>query len=62
VHEGQSEIKELRYHPYYHDLLATTSSDGVHVFRPNFSPVSESDDKEEQVMEDIVLKEGEDIE
>jgi ribosome assembly protein RRB1 len=62
VHEGQSEIKELRYHPYYHDLLATTSSDGVHVFRPNFSPVSESDDKEEQVMEDIVLKEREDIE
>ena len=64
VHEGQNEIKELRYHPYYHDLIATTSSDGIHIFRPNFSPISESDKlvKDEKVMDDIILKEGENIE
>jgi len=51
----------LRYHPYFYDVIATTSKDGIHIFRPNFSP-EEEEQKDTKVMDDIVIKEEQDLE
>jgi hypothetical protein len=35
-------MKELRFHPYYREMIITTAEDSYNVFRPNLDP--EDDD------------------
>ena len=35
-------MKELRFHPQFACLMATTAEDSFNVFRPNLEPVEES--------------------
>ena len=37
-HQGQRHIKELRFHPLFDSMLATTAEDSYNVFKPNFDP------------------------
>ena len=37
-HQGQSNMKELRFHPQYQTVIATTAQDSFNVFRPNLDP------------------------
>jgi ribosome assembly protein RRB1 len=48
LHQGQDDIKELRFHPYYDCMIASTANDGLNLFRPNFSPVPEDSDSEDE--------------
>ena len=41
LHQGQNNIKELRFHPYYREMLLTTAEDSYNVFRPNLEPDEE---------------------
>lgn len=41
-------MKELRFHPYYREMLVTTSEDSYNIFRPNLEPDEDED-------EDLVL-------
>ncbi len=34
LHQGLENIKELKYHPIYNELLIATGSNGVHLFKP----------------------------
>ena len=45
VHQGQQDLKELRWHPVYEELILTTASDGFNIFKPNFA---EDDDLNEE--------------
>ena len=38
LHQGQKNMKELRFHPQYRSLLLTTAEDSFNVFRPNLDP------------------------
>ena len=40
-HQGQNNMKELRFHPQFSCLMATTAEDSFNVFRPNLEPVEE---------------------
>ena len=40
-------MKELRFHPQYHNLLFTTAEDSFSVFRPNLDPDFEEYGEEE---------------
>lgn len=42
LHQGQTNMKELRFHPYYKEMLITTAEDSYNIFRPNLEP--EEDD------------------
>jgi len=35
-------MKELRFHPYYQEMIITTAEDSYNIFRPNLDP--EEDD------------------
>ena len=37
-------MKELRFHPQYSCLVATTAEDSFNVFRPNLEPVDSRED------------------
>ena len=43
-HQGQNNMKELRFHPQFSCLMATTAEDSFNVFRPNLEPVDEKDE------------------
>jgi len=38
LHQGQKNMKELRFHPQHRTLLLTTAEDSFNVFRPNLDP------------------------
>lgn len=51
LHQGQTNMKELRFHPQYRSLILTTAQDSFNIFRPNLDPEDEEEtpatDKEE---------------
>ena len=36
-------MKELRFHPYFKEMLLTTAEDSYNVFRPNLEPEAEEE-------------------
>ena len=51
LHQGQKNMKELRFHPQFRTLLITTAEDSFNVFRPNLDPDVE-DGPADQSMEE----------
>ena len=51
LHQGQKNMKELRFHPEFRTVLFSTAEDSFNVFRPNldpdYVPQSEPEDKED---------------
>lgn len=41
LHQGQTNMKELRFHPYYKEMILTTAEDSYNIFRPNLDPEEE---------------------
>lgn len=50
LHQGQMNMKELRFHPQIANLIFTTAEDSFNLFRPNLEPVDEEIDDENQAM------------
>lgn len=48
LHQGQMDMKEIRFHPQYRTLLCTTAADSINVFRPNFEPDEEEEEEQKQ--------------
>ena len=38
LHQGQNNMKEVRFHPQFRTLMFTTAEDSFNVFRPNLDP------------------------
>ena len=57
LHQGQNQIKELRFHPQYACLLTTTAEDSFNVFRPNLEPM-ENEEEDNAEMDDDVLQQA----
>ena len=53
LHQGQEDIKEIRWHPFYKDVLMTTAHTGFNLFKPaiNEDAASEEDSEEENKLE-----------
>ncbi|CAD8210558.1 unnamed protein product [Paramecium octaurelia] len=49
VHQGQKDLKELKYHPIYYEMIVSTSANGFNVFKPT---LDEEEKKSEQSEED----------
>jgi len=51
LHQGQKNMKELRFHPQFRTLLLTTAEDSFNVFRPNLDPDVEETPSDQQMEE-----------
>ena len=49
LHQGQNNIKELRFHPLYRELILTTAEDSYNIFRPNLEPPEDEDEEPQSV-------------
>ncbi len=38
LHQGQSEIKEIKFHPVYFEMTVSSSIDSINLFKPNYEP------------------------
>jgi len=59
LHQGQKNMKELRFHPQYRSLLLTTAEDSFNVFRPNLDPDYEEDEAGLQQIDEEISDEEE---
>lgn len=41
LHQGQEEIKEIKFHPVYFEMIASSSLDSINLFKPNYEPPEE---------------------
>jgi len=48
LHQGQSHVKDLKFHPVYKNMMATTAENGINLFKPAFDDDSDSEDNEEE--------------
>jgi len=48
LHQGQDNIKEIRYHPYYYEMVVSTALNGFHVFKPNLDDYNAREEEEEE--------------
>jgi ribosome assembly protein RRB1 len=44
LHQGQKNMKELRFHPQFGTLIVTTAEDSFNLFRPNLEPDEEPEE------------------
>ncbi len=53
LHQGQNDMKELRFHPQFRTLIFSTAADSFNIFRPNLEP----EEEEEKIGNNIVEEE-----
>lgn len=47
LHQGQENLKDVKYHPYFEDMLLSTAENGLNMFKPNFNEDEDEEDDEE---------------
>lgn len=52
LHQGQEDIKEIRFHPIFDSMLVSTAQDSYNIFRPNFDPQEQEEDSDEEQLEE----------
>jgi len=52
LHQGQNNMKELRFHPQFRSILLTTSEDSFNIFRPNLDAAEDEEEEPKQLEEE----------
>ncbi len=52
LHQGQENIKDLKFHPHYRNFLVSTAENGINVFKPAFDDEDSINDEEEEMYVD----------
>ena len=47
LHQGQKSLKDVKFHPYFKNVLCSTAENGINLFKPAFDEDSESESDEE---------------
>ena len=54
LHQGQINLKDVKFHPVFKNMLISSAENGLNLFRPNFTDEADEDDEDEdEKMEDI---------
>ena len=49
LHQGQEELRELRWHPVYKDVILSTALDSFNVFQPSLDEVEALEEEEDEI-------------
>lgn len=47
LHQGQENLKDVKFHPYFESFLLSTAESGINVFKPNFNPDEDEENEED---------------
>lgn len=47
LHQGQENLKDVKFHPYFKSMLCSTAENGINVFKPAFDEDGEDDSVED---------------
>lgn len=51
LHQGQKNLKDLKFHPIFKDVICSTSENGINLFKPAFDDDSDVQDDDDVEME-----------
>ena len=54
LHQGQINLKDVRFHPVFKNMLISSAENGLNLFRPNFTDEASEDDDEDEKMENEI--------
>ncbi|CAD8113164.1 unnamed protein product [Paramecium primaurelia] len=61
VHQGQKDLKELKYHPVYYEMIVSTSANGFNVFKPTLDEEEKKSEQSEEDQDQIPVIKEEDL-
>ena len=47
LHQGQENLKDVKFHPYFKNVVCSTAENGINLFKPAFEEDSDDDNEEE---------------
>jgi ribosome assembly protein RRB1 len=51
LHQGQINLKDVKFHPVFKNMLISSAENGLNLFRPNFTDEASEEDDEDEKME-----------
>jgi ribosome assembly protein RRB1 len=51
LHEGQENIKDIKFHPIYKNFIVSTAENGINVFKPGFEDENDSINSDDDDMD-----------
>jgi len=52
LHQGQINLKDVKFHPVFKNMLISSAENGLNLFRPNFTDEASEEDDEDEKMEE----------
>ena len=52
LHQGQINLKDVKFHPVFKNMLISSAENGLNLFRPNFIDEASEDDEDEKMDEE----------
>jgi ribosome assembly protein RRB1 len=57
LHQGQINVKDVKFHPLFKDMLISSAENGLNLFRPNFTDEASDEDDDKMEEEDVKFEE-----
>ena len=48
LHQGQINLKDVKFHPVFKNMLISSAENGLNLFRPNFTDEASEDDDDDE--------------
>jgi len=52
LHQGQINVKDVKFHPIFKNMLISSAENGLNLFRPNFTDEASDDDDDDKMEEE----------
>ena len=53
LHQGQINVKDVKFHPLFKDMLISSAENGLNLFRPNFTDEASDEDDDKMEEDDV---------
>ncbi len=56
LHQGQINVKDVKFHPLFKDMLISSAENGLNLFRPNFTDEASDEDDDKMEEDDVKIE------